>query len=343
MRTWILGALFVPIATGCNTQSQQSPSSRASAAPKPQVAPASSAPSAAEKPPRVFVSSATTSLTTAAPSPTTSEVPTGDYRLDLPQPDHQIKLPNESRTALETPLSGITGGSAIVLSDETAETLMNGLPENFRDSCDTMLTSWGADVKSAKWTTRVLFSLRHAGGIEAVLAFRCASGSNGLESYYDERPATVSLTPDAATLSFIPLAKECENCSDLYRVEFSQAFAAVGARLAELRVYHSTENPCCGGGDDESGNRLVTIDLSRGKQALSLDETTEWDSHDDSVDDGDTQTVCNTKVSYLHDDAGNVESILSETRCTKNKTPLPEVKKQTFRWNSETHRYDGAK
>lgn len=232
-----------------------------------------------------------------------------------------------------------------MLSDETAETLMNSLPKNFRDSCGTVLTNWTADAKSAKWTTRVLFSLRHVGGIEAVLAFRCASGSKDqdLESYYDERPATLSLTPDAATLSFIPLAKECRNCTDLYRVEFSQAFAAVGARLAELRVYHSNENPCCGGEDDESGNRLVTIDLSRGEQVLSLDETTERGSHDYSVDDEDTQTVCNTKVSYLHDDAGNVESILSETRCTKNKEPLPEVKKQTFRWNAETHRYDEAK
>lgn len=177
-----------------------------------------------------------------------------------------------------------------------------------------------------------------------VLAFRCASTSKDVEShYYDERPATLSLTPDAATLSFIPLAKEGDDSTDLYRVEFSQAFAAVGARLAELRVYHSNENPCCGGADDESGNRLVTIDLSRGKQVLSLDETTERGSHDDSVDDEDTQTVCNTKVSYLHGDAGNVESILSETRCTKNKEPLPEVKKQTFRWNAETHRYDEAK
>lgn len=224
MRTWILGALFVSIsfATGCNTQSQQSASSRASAAPKPQVAPASSGPSAAEKPPRVFVSSATPSVTTAAPFPTASEVPTGNYRLDLPQPDHQIKLPSESRTALETALSGITGGSAIVLSDETAETLMNGLPENFRDSCDTMLTNWTADVKSAKWTTRVLFSLRHAGGIEAVLAFRCASGSKDkdLESYYDERPATLSLTPDAASLSFIPLPENVKTVPTFIALSF---------------------------------------------------------------------------------------------------------------------------
>lgn len=346
MRTRILGALFVSIsfATGCNPQSQQSASSGASAVPKPQVAPASSAPSAAEKPPRVFVSSATTSVTTAAPSPTASEVPKGDYRLDLPQLDHQIQLPSASRTALETALSGITGGSAIALSDETAETLMNGLPENFRDSCDAMLTNWVADVKSAKWTTRVLFSRHHAGGIEAVLAFQCASRSKDVkESYYDERPATLSLTPDAATLSFIPLAEEGDDSTGLYRVEFSQAFAAVGARLAELRVYYSNENPCCGGADDESGNRLVTIDLSRGKQVLSLDETTQRGSHDDSVDDVDTQHVCNTKVSYLHDDAGNVESILSETRCTENEKPLPEVKKQTFRWNAETHRYDEAK
>jgi hypothetical protein len=72
----------------------------------------------------------------------------------------------------------------------------------------------------------------------------------------------------------------------------------------------------------------------------SLGPRTEVDSYDDSAEDPVTHTICESKISYLRSTAGNAESIAIESRCTQNNQPLPEVKRQTFRWNAEVHRFD---
>jgi hypothetical protein len=69
------------------------------------------------------------------------------------------------------------------------------------------------------------------------------------------------------------------------------------AQLVELQFYHSTDNLCCGGVDEESGGRRVILDLSDGKQALSVDERTEVDSYDDSVEeDADTTQFASPRL-----------------------------------------------
>ncbi len=240
---------------------------------------------------------------------------------------------------LETAVSGATGSGPVLLPDESAATLIGSLPEEFRNSCGAMWLGFGENEEgTAKWTVRVLYSLRRHEGTEAVLAISCASA---LTSYYDERPATVSLTPNLATLDLIPLAEKCDNCSDLYHLEFSQAFPALGAQLVELQVNHSTENPCCGGGDEQSGDRMMILDLSRGRQVLAVDKRTEVDSNVDSNDG--TETICEAKISYLHDATRNLQTIATVTRCMENKKPLPEVKKRTFRWNAGAHQFDEVK
>ncbi|HXX14374.1 MAG TPA: hypothetical protein VEJ47_05675 [Candidatus Eremiobacteraceae bacterium] len=262
-------------------------------------------------------------------------------RLDLAQSGEQVVLQGSARTMLETALASATGKGPVELDDETATALMQSLPEEFRDSCDEMAATWAENWK-AKWSVRVLYSLRTSAGTQAVLALRCTPSMHG-RGYYDERPATVSVNRQSATVDLVPLGEECSNCSDLYRVEFSQAFPAPGAQLVELQEYHSSDNPCCGGGDEDSGNRRVILDLATGKQALSIDERSEWESHDDSTEDADTEGICDTKISYLRNGAGNVESIVTETRCTENGKPEGEVKKQTFRWNGEARKYEEVK
>jgi hypothetical protein len=343
----VLSASIPLTIAGCKTQPQKAaPDSAHAVAQAAGPSPASTTPTNAQRPSPVFVYSAPLSAPQATPAANggQEEVREGGSRLDLPQAGEYVELQGAARTTLETTLSGATGSSPVLLPDEATATLMGGLPKEFRDSCDAMLEGWGENLKGAgKWTARVLYSLHLPGGTEAVLAFRCASAFPGVETYYDERPATVSLTPEAATLNLIPLDKKCDNCSDLYHLELSQAFTAVGSRLAELRVYYSNDNLCCGGEDEKSVNRMMILDLSRGKEVLGVDERTEQSSHDDSDDGGDSETVCETKISYLRDEAGNVESIATETRCTENKKPLPEVKRQRFRWNAEAHRYDEVK
>ena len=261
-------------------------------------------------------------------------------RLNLPQSDERAVLRGAARTILEAAVSGASRSAP--LPDSSASTLIDNLPKGFRDSCDQMMAGWGNTLQgTAKWSVRLLFSFPQSGGTEAVLAFRCASTFRGLEQDYDERPATIVLTPEAATLTLVPIQPECDSgCSHLYHLEFSQAFPVAGAQLVELRVYHTSDNPCCGGADEESGSLMMILDLPRAKQVLVVDERTEHESHDDSDEGDDSQTVCEAKIRYLRDGAGSVESIATERQCTKNKQPLPEVKRQNFRWNAEAHRFE---
>jgi hypothetical protein len=342
-----LSALIPFMLAGCEKQLQQStPASAHAVTPAAAPVPPSSAPITVQKAARVFVYSTTVSVpkTALMTNEKQGTVYEPSSQEDLPQADEDVVLKGTARTTLEVVLSGATGIGPVLLPDESAATLMDSVPEEFRDSCDAMVANWGENARGkAKWTVRVLFSLRRREGTEAVLALRCASTAQGQQDYYDERPAILSLTPETATLKLVPLAPQEDGDPTLYRLDFSQAFTAAGAQLVELQVYHSTDNLCCGGVDEESGGRRVILDLSDGKQALSVDERTEVDSYDDSAEDADTHTNCESKISYLRGTAGNVVSIVTESRCTLNKEPLPEVKRQTSRWNAEAHQFDEVK
>jgi hypothetical protein len=340
-----LSASIPLMIAGCQKQSQQSTPNSAHTPQSVPSNPAGRTPAVEQKANPVLVYSTSIS-TPKAPTPNANQerVDEAGSREDLPQPDEYVVLQGTARTTLEAALSGATGSGPVLLPDQSAATLMDSVPEQFRNSCEAMVANWGANAMGkAKWTVRVLFSLRRPERTEALLAFRCASTAEGQADYYDERPAIVSLTPETAALKLVPLAPGDYGDPTLYRLDFSQVLAAVGAQLVELQVYHSTDNLCCGGVDEQSGGRRVIVVLSDGKQALSVDERTEVDSYDDSAEDADTHTICESKISYLRDGAGNVESIATETRCTENEEPLPEVKKQTFRWNKEAQRFDEVK
>lgn len=92
-----------------------------------------------------------------------------------------------------------------------------------------------------------------------------------------------------------------------------------------------------------SGDRLLVLTLPEGTQALALDLETEELSHDDSVENGDTDTVCKAKIDYSRDATGNVQAIRTETRCSENKKPLPAVRRRSFRWNAAALRFDELK
>jgi hypothetical protein len=343
-----LAASVALIAAGCQKQPQQAAPQSA-----PSVAQAAAAPAPADaqntspKANPVLVSS------TAAPPPAAAQAPSASQetsqppssQLDLPQLDDSFALQAPARAALEATLSQEGGNGPVLLSDESAAALMDGLSDAFRKSCHAMISNWTLSANgTAKWTVRVLFSLRPAnrpGATQAVLAFRCAPTSD--QQYFDERPAIVSITSEAASLKFVPLASQQDGEETLFRVNFSQAFTAVGAQLVELNVYHSLDNPCCGGADEESGNRLVAFDLATGKPVLDVVANQEHDNHDDSADGPDVQYICDAKIRYERDAAGNVTSISVETRCKDNGKPRPAISHQSFRWNADTHQFDPVK
>jgi len=258
---------------------------------------------------------------------------------NLPQSNDKVELSSAVRKTLEAALSGTIGSTPIPLSRETAAPIVASLPKGFRNSCIEVVEAWPGAQDTDEWTARVLFSVRNESGIEAVLALRCESSHADMKEWYDERPAVVVLTRESATLRLVPLAKDCDGCAPLYHVEFSKTYTAQGTLLVELGAYYSGENPCCGGPDTKSANRLVVLSLPAAEQVLSVDKGTYADSNDDE-DGSHTEWVCEAKLDYSRDATGNVEIIRAETHCAVNKKPEPEVKKQGFRWNAPAQRFE---
>jgi hypothetical protein len=267
---------------------------------------------------------------------------------NLPQSKEKVVLTGAVRKALEAGLTGpsesIAGTSRYLpLSAQTAALIVQSLPKSFRDSCAELVDDWREDTKgTAQWSVRVLFSSRDERGTDAVLALSCGSKYPGMAEWYDERPAVVVLTPESATLRIVPLAPESHNSGPFYHLAFSKTYAAVGARLVELAASYSGDNPCCDGTDHQSGDRFVVLSLPDAEQVLSLDKGTYANSEDDA-DETSTEWVCEAKIDYDRDAADNLETIRAETRCTVNKEPQPDVKKQSFHWSATAHRFEELK
>jgi hypothetical protein len=261
---------------------------------------------------------------------------------NLPQSTDKVLLPAPAQKVLEATLSEPVGTAPVLLSRESAAPLIASLPKGFRDSCNKIVENWPTAASTDQWTARVLFSTHIEGGIEAVMALRCGSSNADMKEWYDERPAVVVITAVSASLRLVPLEKECNDCERFYHVESSKTYTAAGARLIELRVYYSDDNPCCDGTDHKDGNRLVVVSLPIGEQVLSTVVYTDENSVDDEAGT-DTVWVCEAKVAYDRDPSNRVNMIHTETYCTVDNAPQPEVKRQSFRWNAEAHTFEVVK
>jgi len=261
---------------------------------------------------------------------------------NLPQSTEKVLLPAPAQRVLQTALSQPVGTAPVSLSSESTAPIIASLPKGFRDSCNKIVEDWPTAAGSDQWTARVLFSTHIEGGIEAVLALRCSSSHANMKEWYDERPAVVVLTRESASLRLVPLEKECNDCERFYHVEFSKTYTAVGARLIELQVYYSDDNPCCDGTDHKEGNRLVVASLPMGEQVLSTVVYTDENSVDDEAGT-DTVWVCEAKIAHDNDSADHLKMIRTETHCKVDDVPQPEVKNQSFRWNPEAHTFEEVK
>jgi hypothetical protein len=261
---------------------------------------------------------------------------------NLPQSTDKVLLPAPVQKVLQATLSAPVGTAPVLLSSESTAPIITSLPKGFRDSCNKIVENWATAVGTDQWTARVLFSTHIEGGIEAVLALRCGSSRADMKEWYDERPAVVVLTRESASLRLVPLEKECNDCERFYHVEFSKTHTAVGARLVELRVYYSDDNPCCDGTDHKDGNRLVIVSLPIGEQVLSTVVYTDENSVDDEAGT-DTVWLCEAKIAYENDLSDHLRMIRTETYCTVDKVPQPEVKRQSFRWNAVARTFEEVK
>src|SRR4029077_10895364 len=120
------------------------------------------------------------------------------------------------------------------------------------------------------------------------------------------------LNKEKAFLKLSPVAEDCNDCSDLYHIRFTQKFGALpSGYLAELSAEHSNENPCCDGIVRENGTLLLLVAVPDVTQVLTFEK----DSFDDT---GEETTECKSSVAYERESDGRLKAITARTTCIKN-------------------------
>ena len=259
-----------------------------------------------------------------------------ESRLNLPQVTAEARLKVEARSQLESMVDKWISDATQAIAPEAWRPLLEAVPE-LRNGCREMLSDFEPMTKVGRdFSVRVLHAEHVGEERSAILAFRCSVHIPDVTAY-DERPAVLLLNKGASVLKLLPLAEDCKNCADLYQVGYTQRFATGGGYLAELNVEHSTDNPCCDGGDSNSGNKLLLVAVPQGAIVLAFEKDTDDTSADD--ENGDGQTVCKSEISYERDGKGDLRAIIARTSCSENGKFVPPVRTSRFEWNAGEKRF----
>lgn len=257
-------------------------------------------------------------------------------RVNLPQSTQVVVFSQGASRDLQAQVAGgVEPGTPQWTATE--KTLLTSLPDDFRAACGEIVTHWGTIAEgTARWTVRPLQVERTGLTPSLLLAFRCGSTYPGYAEYYDERLALLTLDASGGSLRFIPFAKDCDNCSELYHVGFLQELPVDQGFLWELRVASSTDNPCCDGPEQESKESLYYFLFPEGRLVFSLERAHETFSHNDV--DGDWEERCQGQPGYERDPDGYLTAINLETRCQV--TGEPElVLRQRYAWDRAVRRF----
>ena len=256
-------------------------------------------------------------------------------RVNLPQRTAEVPLPAEASAELAAFLGQRAASPA--LPADLEQLLVDNLPAELRGACAEMIEHWGTVAEgTARWSARALFRWEQAGRRTLLVAFRCGSSYADYGAYYDERLGLVTLEAGRARLQLIPLAEDCDNCADLYHLEFSGEFAVPPGTLAVLAMTYSSDNPCCDGPSQWRYEQLVYILLPEGKVALTLDRVTERYDHDDV--DGDTEEICRSVITPRRDAASQLAGIVAETRCEQT-GQAGSTQTRRFTWQPAARRF----
>jgi len=229
-----------------------------------------------------------------------------EARMNLPQRRQVVTLREDAALAVRAYFAQRTQPA---LTPSLEQLLTDSLPADFRQACADVIEGWGSEVAGSEvWRVRLLSWQPR----QAWLTFRCGSRRSDLSQYYDERPAVLRL--DAAELEFEPLDKDYENDTTLFHVEFAARLTLENGEALAFRVASSNDNPCCGGPEAISEERLMLFaDSPQGvRELLSLLTHRQHDSHDDV--DGDTQTLYHADVTFEKDSQARVISVVAAFR-----------------------------
>jgi len=137
-------------------------------------------------------------------------------------------------------------------------------------------------------------------------------------------------------LRLVPLADDCDNCSDLYHLDFSDTFPLSEGDLVAVAVTDSSDNPCCDGPSAWRRESLLYVVLPAGEIALKVERSREDYQHDD--ENGDWEEICGSTVMDTTVDDRLIELTL-HTVCRTNGEKSSE-ETRSYRWNGITRRLD---
>ena len=271
-----------------------------------------------------------------------------EVQFHLPQVRTTIRLNDEAAKSAREYFSTPSADKRI--PDALQLGLLQSLPADFLRACTSMVKSWGSEAAGTEtWHVGVLSQQ----GQRAWLSFRCASAAGNLGDYSDERLGLLRL--DTGKLELIPLGGNAANDSTLYHVGFAEDLPLGQLEVQVFRVTSTSDNPCCGGTDTHSEERLVGFVDSPGGIVQSLSVVTERTdtSHSDDPQE-DAETFYNADVQFERNPSGQVTGVTATFRETKNRITYengPPERQQVstksgtlrYRWDPQTLKFDEVK
>ncbi len=269
--------------------------------------------------------------------------PPAEARMNLPQVRQLIQLEGGTRASARVYFS--RPRSVGELPAPLQDSLLRSLPEDFLNTCGSIVQQWGADNALRKdfWRVRLL----HHQDVRAWLAFQCGLTEQDPVPFYDERLALLHL--DAATLELLPLGPDTGD--DFYHIEFEKRFALKSAQGFSFRVT-TINNPCCDGPESRSQERLMVFANTPHGAVESFSVVTARDdlSHCDDPE-VDTETKGHSHVKFERDANSFVTTVNVNFRETVIDThwesgkPEPHTVSdhsgtRRFRWNPTTFKFE---
>ena len=228
------------------------------------------------------------------------------------------------------------------IDDPIEQLFIKYLPKQFKDGCKKMISNWGEIAKgTASTTARVIYLKYLTANIQnSIIVFTCYSSAEEYGSkFFDERIALLSIEADSTTLTMIPHANQCDDCSELTQIEFGSEIQIADKPALTLNLFTSNDNPCCGGSYSKEEVKIFyfILDPHELRQVLAVEKYYKEISHDDEV--GDSTTVYNAELASEMDSNGNLKKISSSYEITAGENKKYSGNKK-YIWNKKLYRFE---
>jgi hypothetical protein len=261
----------------------------------------------------------------------------GQGRINLPQLEKQIAVPDNYHTTLKSFFSAITTDTSIGLNETVEHILLDILPTDYQAGCQEMILHWGTLAEgTAKLAVRVLYktAMDKDEILEVLLVYRCFSLYEGyLDQFYDERLAVLLIKPTMSFLIMLPHAEDCDNSSELSHISLEQVVQCDANPMVCLRIETSNDNPCCGGPFNYSAEQIrYYIPNSTGVKLVASVLKHQEEYYGDT--EGDVEIIYDAKITLHKDPNMNISCIESQYSRIENEK-LQETGEITYIWDDE--------